>query len=537
MLRNNQAYLSRTLTSPEEKPELKLNAYCINQSRKHDHYDFICNEWSNFLNIRRFEALNSATDSHIFLLCQIWKNMAEEDFPVVIMEDDVYRRRGFTSYWNVIPEITDCDYISFDATFLKLNENQTNIHQKFCALSEHRMAGFNVYFEQFFLRFKSCEDLVQNLLHSYRHPDFPDSSTIDIAFTHNPQFICWTPKEQVCRQIVDKLSTTENRQTSEYVRFYNKAEQLLDEKYGNKVNDSVTVVTVTYNAADILEETIRSVIEQSWNSIEYIIIDGGSSDGTVDIIKKYEDYIDYWVSEADQGIYFAMNKAIEMATGKWINFMNAGDIFSSNEIVEYVMCHKSENADLVYGNCEIGSRIKKPHEGSVYTNTASLCHQALFVRTALMKETPFDTKYRISADHDFILKMFQRKHTFHYIDRAIAKYLLEGVSDTHILRLRIEGLAVLMANDIPDDEIIQSPWYLNLVNDIKTEETQRRINVEKQIKEQERNLQANQKRLFGLLGAIKRVTDYPVSSHPFKKYCSYKNMLRKYWAIKSSMQK
>lgn len=250
------------------------------------------------------------------------------------------------------------------------------------------------------------------------------------------------------------------------------------------MNDLVTVVTVTYNAADILEETIRSVTEQSWESIEYIIIDGGSSDGTVDIIKKHEDHIDYWVSEADEGIYFAMNKAIEKATGEWINFMNAGDIFSGNETVEHVMRHKSENADLVYGNCEIGSRIKKPHEGSEYTNTTSLCHQALFVRTALMKETPFDTKYRISADHDFILKMFRRKYIFHYLDMAIAKYLLEGVSDTQILRLRIEGLAVLLANDIPDDEIVQSPWYLNFVNDIKTGETQHRIDFEKQIKEQ-----------------------------------------------------
>ena len=231
MLRHNQAYLSRTLTSPEKEPKLKLNAYCINQSHKHDHYDFICHEWSNYLNIRRFEALNSATESHIFLLCQIWKNIGEENFPIVIMEDDVYRRRGFTSFWNAIPEITDCDYLSFDAFFLKLKENQINVHPKFCALSEHRAAGFNVYFEHFFQRFKSSDDMIHNLLHSYRHPDFPNCQTIDVTFTHNPEFICWTPKEQVCRQIVDKLSSTDNKETSEYAHFYNEAEQLLDEEF------------------------------------------------------------------------------------------------------------------------------------------------------------------------------------------------------------------------------------------------------------------------------------------------------------------
>ncbi len=84
-------------------------------------------------------------------------------------------------------------------------------------------------------------------------------------------------------------------------------------------------MTVTYNAEELLEETILSVINQSYKNIEYIIIDGASTDGTIDIIKKYEEKIDYWMSEPDEGIYFAMNKAIEKATGKWINFMNAGD--------------------------------------------------------------------------------------------------------------------------------------------------------------------------------------------------------------------
>jgi cellulose synthase/poly-beta-1,6-N-acetylglucosamine synthase-like glycosyltransferase len=94
----------------------------------------------------------------------------------------------------------------------------------------------------------------------------------------------------------------------------------------------ISIITVVYNGEKFLEETIKSVINQTYDNVEYIIIDGGSSDGTIDIIKKYEDYIDYWVSEKDNGIYDAMNKGIDLATGIWINFMNAGDLFFDNTI-------------------------------------------------------------------------------------------------------------------------------------------------------------------------------------------------------------
>jgi len=92
----------------------------------------------------------------------------------------------------------------------------------------------------------------------------------------------------------------------------------------------ISVVTVVYNGEKHLEQTIKSVLDQGYDNIEYIIIDGGSTDGTLEIIKKYEDAIDYWVSESDGGIYDAMNKAISLATGEWINFMNSGDDFFSD---------------------------------------------------------------------------------------------------------------------------------------------------------------------------------------------------------------
>ncbi len=106
-------------------------------------------------------------------------------------------------------------------------------------------------------------------------------------------------------------------------------------------NPLVTIVTVSYNVVSTIERTILSVVNQTYSNIEYIIIDGGSTDGTVDIIKKYMDKIAYWVSEPDKGIYDAMNKGILMAKGQWINFMNSGDYLYSNDVISQFFLGKS----------------------------------------------------------------------------------------------------------------------------------------------------------------------------------------------------
>lgn len=98
----------------------------------------------------------------------------------------------------------------------------------------------------------------------------------------------------------------------------------------------ITVVTVVYNGKETLEETVLSVLNQSYDNIEYIIVDGGSIDGTLDIIKKYEEKIDYWISESDKGVYDAMNKGIDLTTGEWINFMNSGDCFFDNYVLSNI---------------------------------------------------------------------------------------------------------------------------------------------------------------------------------------------------------
>ena len=117
-------------------------------------------------------------------------------------------------------------------------------------------------------------------------------------------------------------------------------------------NSKITVITVVYNCHDTIEATILSVINQTYDNVEYIIIDGGSKDGTVDVIKKYQDQINYWVSEPDEGIYEAMNKGIDKASGDWINFMNSGDSFTSDKVLNSIFA--SDNYIIMPVNKRIG---------------------------------------------------------------------------------------------------------------------------------------------------------------------------------------
>jgi len=329
----------------------------------------------------------------------------------------------------------------------------------------------------------------------------------------------------------------------------------------NNNKNLITIVTVTYNADNLLEETILSIINQSYQNIEYIIIDGDSTDKTIDIIKKYEDKINYWVSEPDDGIYYAMNKAIKKAKGKWINFMNAGDTFFDLDTVEYVMSHKDKKAELVYGNCQIGSRVQKPHNASEYDNITSICHQTLFVKTKLSKETLFDTRYKISADHDFILKMFQNNKKFHYLDKEITNYLLNGFSDTQKLRLYIEGLNVLFTNNVPEEDIIQSPWYINMskylskkekahINDLEKTITYKKflikgknefIERQKSIIDNQNKIIAKQDKIHNQLSTLFHDTQILASNsihkNPLKKYKSYKTLLSTYHGVNKILSK
>jgi len=286
--------------------------------------------------------------------------------------------------------------------------------------------------------------------------------------------------------------------------------------------DIVTVVTVTYNAEDLLEDTILSVINQSYDNIEYIVIDGASSDKTVDIIKRYEDHIDYWVSEPDDGIYFAMNKAIKKATGKWINFMNAGDTFFDLNIIQNVMDVKEIDAELIYGNFQIKETkaIRKAWDKSEWHFHTPFCHQTLFTKTSLMKEELFDTGYRLAADHNFFIAMYKKGKNFFYIDKNLAIFSLGGFAESNKLLMNIESIKILLDHNVPQDEIRQSDWYSVLSKNIYLE------NIVDIRDSQDRELTI-------LKDSIKEVSQYSILKNPIKKYRSYKKMLLNYYKMKT----
>ncbi|MBE9869283.1 glycosyltransferase [Campylobacter concisus] len=197
----------------------------------------------------------------------------------------------------------------------------------------------------------------------------------------------------------------------------------------------ISIITVVFNGEKYLEQTIKSIVNQTYKNFEYIIIDGGSTDGTIDIIKKYEDKISYWSSEKDNGLYDAMNKGIEKANGDWINFMNVGDSFYLDNILENIFLQKElKNIDVIYGNHNViyphKTKIKKAGDINDIWKGSQFCHQSSFVSSHIHKQCKFNISNRIGADFEFFYTIYKKRNAkFKYIDIVIANYSAGGLSD------------------------------------------------------------------------------------------------------------
>lgn len=221
----------------------------------------------------------------------------------------------------------------------------------------------------------------------------------------------------------------------------------------------VTVVTVVYNAIELIERTLRSVISQNYEHMEYVVIDGKSSDGTSDVIKCYQDGIDQYICESDSGIYNAMNKGIESATGDYILFMNAGDTFCSSDTISKVSRSMDGRADAIYGD---RTYIKK--DGTKELQQAKpinsvfermpYCHQSAFVATSALKEHPFDETYKFAADYNQVVQLFLSGKNFEYLPGAICNFVEGGMSESG-LRPYLEVLKIQLDN-CSDKELIKT---------------------------------------------------------------------------------
>ena len=214
----------------------------------------------------------------------------------------------------------------------------------------------------------------------------------------------------------------------------------------------VTVITVVYNDVSCIEKTMQSVIRQNYASVEYIVIDGGSVDGTVDVIKKNENQIAYWISEPDGGIYEAMNKAIARATGEWVCFMNSGDYFCNDDVLKDIFQDSDfDEVDVVYGNSVMEKKnsrkvrlpVVKPVEdlwkGAVFR------HGAMFTRLEYHKKYPFKetAAYRICADYDFIYQLYLDKCHMLFVDVDVLVFKQTGVSANWLKNVKDNRMVVL----------------------------------------------------------------------------------------------
>lgn len=201
------------------------------------------------------------------------------------------------------------------------------------------------------------------------------------------------------------------------------------------MNIKVTVITINLNNAEGLKRTIDSVVKQSLQNIEYLVIDGGSTDGSLDIIKEYADKINFWVSEKDNGIYEAMNKGIRQSTGYYLTFLNSGDHYSNSFSLEKLW-NSSEKKDLIYGNICVIEKSKKwikkypPKLSFKYLAVDTLPHPASLISKKLFDDIGFfDASLKVVADWKFfILAVIKYKASYVYVDENIAQFYFDGIS-------------------------------------------------------------------------------------------------------------
>jgi len=230
-----------------------------------------------------------------------------------------------------------------------------------------------------------------------------------------------------------------------------------------------SIITISYNPGRLLKETIDSVLSQDYPNIEYIIIDGGSTDGTVDVIKSYGCGISKFISEPDNGIYDALNKGIALATGDIIGFVHAGDLCADSSVISSIAkTFENSRADAVYGNLLYVSRnninrIIRYWQSGVFSparlkfgwmppHTALYVTREVYKKARLANGQYFDTSFRIASDYDFMMRVLVKLKISHaYLPRVIVKMRVGGASNCSIrnlIRKSCEDYRAMRRNDI-----------------------------------------------------------------------------------------
>jgi glycosyltransferase involved in cell wall biosynthesis len=203
------------------------------------------------------------------------------------------------------------------------------------------------------------------------------------------------------------------------------------------MNPTISIITICFNCKADLRKTLENVAGLNYPNIEHIVIDGGSTDGSIEVIEEFQNQLFYHISEPDLGIYDAMNKGIIVATGAWINFMNAGDTFHNNDVLESIFQSKFLEFDIVYGDTQIHypngfSRIKNVEKaGTKVWRRLPFVHQSAMVKAELLKKRPFKIEFPLCADFDFFLHEHLSGAKFLKTDLIISDFYSGGVSDNY----------------------------------------------------------------------------------------------------------
>lgn len=212
-----------------------------------------------------------------------------------------------------------------------------------------------------------------------------------------------------------------------------------------------SIVTVCLNPGPLLEKTLKSIFSQNYLSYEPIVVDGGSTDGTQDTILRYQEKIGKWISESDSGLYDAMNKGVALASGEWIIFMNCGDVFSDDSVLQRIFeSGVVDQSDVVYGDSFVRYpdgvtrlvRTRRPlstmWKGMVFN------HQSVFVKKSILEKYPFDTRFRLAADFNLLFKIYNLSYPFVYFPYPISVVTSGGVSDTDRTRVFNEYMEIVL---------------------------------------------------------------------------------------------
>ena len=211
----------------------------------------------------------------------------------------------------------------------------------------------------------------------------------------------------------------------------------------------LTIITVCYNSIDVLPATMDSLVSQTWSRFEYVVVDGASTDGTVGLLKDNQIRFEekripfHFISEPDKGIYDAMNKGVCMANGKWLLFLNAGDLLAAPDVLEKVFTVPS-HGQIIYGDTLCAYQGQQKLYPALPLNhlrwEMAFCHQSVFIERQLLTAQPYDISYQVCADHHFFLCMYLKEIPFDYRPFPISIYEISGYSDRNKLLSHKEKL-------------------------------------------------------------------------------------------------